>query len=216
MDRYNLWGNADRVGLKQLWEYFARYPYLPRLLDDNVLLGAVQDGIGQITWQENFAYADGYDDKAGRYLGLKAGERSSVRLDNASLLVRADVALRQMQQDQQARAGFADQTPAAAGTGARSTTIAETNQAATVIPAAEKKLRRFYGVTQLDALRVSSDAAKIAEAIIQHLESLPGAEVTITLEVQARLPDGAPENVVRTVTENARTLKFDGYGFEES
>ncbi len=31
---------------------------------------------------------------------------------------------------------------------------------------------------------------------------------------QADLPDGAPEQVVRTVTENSRTLKFTTAGFE--
>jgi hypothetical protein len=29
------------------------------------------------------------------------------------------------------------------------------------------------------------------------------------------MPAGAPEQVVRTVTENCRTLKFKTYGFEE-
>jgi hypothetical protein len=41
-----------------------------------------------------------------------------------------------------------------------------------------------------------------------------GAEVEVTLEIHARLPGGAPDNVVRTVAENARMLKFEGYGFE--
>lgn len=36
----------------------------------------------------------------------------------------------------------------------------------------------------------------------------------MTLEMEATLPDGAPEHLVRTVTENARTLKFMGQGFE--
>lgn len=51
---------------------------------------------------------------------------------------------------------------------------------------------------------------------IQHLSGLMGADVKVTLEIEADLPDGAPDNVVRTVTENARTLKFDSFGFEES
>jgi len=38
--------------------------------------------------------------------------------------------------------------------------------------------------------------------------------VRVTLEVEAEIPDGAPENVVRTVTENSRTLKFTTHGFE--
>ena len=37
----------------------------------------------------------------------------------------------------------------------------------------------------------------------------------VTLEIDAEISGGAPENVVRTVTENSRTLKFDSYGFEK-
>jgi hypothetical protein len=40
------------------------------------------------------------------------------------------------------------------------------------------------------------------------------ARVTVTLEIVAVIPIGAPENVVRTVTENGRTLKFTSQGFE--
>ena len=41
-----------------------------------------------------------------------------------------------------------------------------------------------------------------------------GAEVTVTIEIEARLPGGATDQLVRTVTENSRTLKFDDHGFE--
>jgi len=40
--------------------------------------------------------------------------------------------------------------------------------------------------------------------------------VEINSETQARIPDDVPENVVRTVTENCRTLKFKAHGFEEA
>ena len=52
-------------------------------------------------------------------------------------------------------------------------------------------------------------------AVVQHLAGLLDAKVKITLEIEADMPSGAPENVVRTVTENCRTLKFDSQGFEE-
>jgi hypothetical protein len=42
-----------------------------------------------------------------------------------------------------------------------------------------------------------------------------GSSVTVTLEIEADVSGGVPENVVRTVTENSRTLKFDSYGFEQ-
>ena len=42
-----------------------------------------------------------------------------------------------------------------------------------------------------------------------------GAKVKVSLEVEAEMPDGAPENVVRTVTENSQMLKFTSLGFEK-
>jgi hypothetical protein len=38
--------------------------------------------------------------------------------------------------------------------------------------------------------------------------------VKVTLEIDAEIPSGAPDQVVRTVTENCRTLKFTSQGFE--
>jgi hypothetical protein len=54
----------------------------------------------------------------------------------------------------------------------------------------------------------------IADEVIAHLAGLVGATVTVTLEIEAEVPTGAPDHVVRTVTENGRTLKFTSQGFE--
>ena len=51
-------------------------------------------------------------------------------------------------------------------------------------------------------------------SVVAHLTGLVGAQVRITLEIEADLPGGAPEHVVRTVTENSRTLEFTSQGFE--
>jgi hypothetical protein len=63
--------------------------------------------------------------------------------------------------------------------------------------------------------RVDRDAGRIAEELIAHLSDLPVTKVTVTLEVEAEIPTGAPDYVVRTVTENARTQKFRSQGFEK-
>ncbi|NJO82617.1 MAG: hypothetical protein HC828_07180, partial [Blastochloris sp.] len=59
------------------------------------------------------------------------------------------------------------------------------------------------------------DAGKIAEEVITHLVGLVDANVRITLEIEADIPDGTPDNIVRIVTENSRELKFTQAGFEE-
>jgi hypothetical protein len=46
------------------------------------------------------------------------------------------------------------------------------------------------------------------------LAGLANANVTVTLEIAAKLTDGASDQIVRAVTENCRTLKFESQGFE--
>ena len=81
-------------------------------------------------------------------------------------------------------------------------------------PPPPRLLKRFHGTVTLDATRVGRDASQIADEVIAHLAGLVGANVTVTLEIEAEIPDGAPEQVVRTVTENSQTLKFTNQAFE--
>ena len=66
----------------------------------------------------------------------------------------------------------------------------------------------------LDPTRVGRDASRIADEVIAHLAGQVDAEVTVTLEIEATLPNGATDQLIRTVTENGRTLKFTSQGFE--
>ena len=75
--------------------------------------------------------------------------------------------------------------------------------------------KRFHGGVTLEAARVGRDAGRIADEVVAHLSGLVGAKVKVTLEVEAEISSGVPDHVVRTVTENCRTLKFDNHGFEK-
>ena len=56
--------------------------------------------------------------------------------------------------------------------------------------------------------RPANDVRKIVEAIVEQLTVLPGANVSLRLEIDAELPSGLDRNKVRTLTENAKTLDF--------
>ena len=215
LDAVPLWPD-ESVPVKQLVEHFARYNYLPRLAGPEVLARSIREGVALITWQADaFAYAESYDETAQRYRGLHAGQVVSISPESIGLVVKPDAARRQM--DAQAAAAAA-----VSGSGAVGTAIGVSGTGATTPPdsaavgAAPQLSRptRFHGTVQLDAERVGRDASRIADEVIAHLAGQVGAEVTVTLEIEATLPDGAPEQVVRTVTENSRTLKFDSHGFE--
>jgi len=67
----------------------------------------------------------------------------------------------------------------------------------------------------LDPTRVGRDASHITDEVIAHLAGLVGSKVKVTLEIEAEISNGAPDQVVRTVTENSVTLKFANQGFEK-
>ena len=76
-------------------------------------------------------------------------------------------------------------------------------------------LKRYHGSVKLDPTRTGRDASVIADEVISHLAGLMGTNIKVTLEIEAEIPDGTPQNVVRIVTENSRTLQFEDSGFEE-
>jgi hypothetical protein len=92
LDRY-LWKDKPHLGLKQLWQYIASYLYLPRLRDSQVLLDCVKEAITRGgMYCEHFAYAERWDEAAGRYDGLKAMGGGSVAITSDSVLVRPETA----------------------------------------------------------------------------------------------------------------------------
>jgi hypothetical protein len=228
LDRIPLW-RGNEVSLKQLQEDFAQYLYLPRLKDPEVLLTAARDGVAAPTWQqETFAYAESWDERQQRYRGLRGGQQGNLLLEG--LLVKPEVAAAQLAADDVVRrAAAAAPAPGGVTYGPPDTSagtyrgIAEGGTAIATDerpsplppPAPSPQPHHFYGAVPLEAMRVGRDVQQIVAEVIQHLTGQLGAKVEITLEIQAELPDGASEQVVRTVTENCRTLRFRSYGFEE-
>ena len=215
LDNVPLW-RGECVPVKQLAEDFARYLYLPRLRNSQVLVDALHEGVALLSWQQDsFAYADSFDDAVKRFRGLRFGQHVPMGQDELSgILVKPAAAMLQFQAEQAATAAVVIGTPSSPS-GDPVQPGQPTKAAPSDQPAVAAKPKRFYGSVQLNAQRVGRDAGKIAEEIVQHLSLQPGATVEVTLEITAQMPDGAPDNIVRIVTENARTLKFTAQSFEK-
>jgi hypothetical protein len=156
---------------------------------------------------ETFALADSWEEKKGAYLGLRGGQTARISPDSSGVLVKPDVAAAQIDRERNP-----ERPPIIRGEGD------PTRPDPLFQPPPEPQrrlLRRFHGSVSLDPSRLGRDAGRIAEGIVQHLTTLKDAGVQLTLEIEADLPHGAPDSVVRIVTENARTLKFKAQGFEE-
>ena len=131
----------------------------------------MRQGVSSLSWQaETLAYVQAVD-KDGRFLDLCAGHAdTSIMINDESVLVRPDAAVRQQEADAAAEREPTDQggrisTPpgeqpplggdglnGAGGLTAAGTTI--TGSGAVMAPAA-KLPRRFYGVVELDPTRLN-------------------------------------------------------------
>ena len=94
------------------------------------------------------------------------------------------------------------------------TTVETTARRVAEPPASVELPRRFYASADLDPDRVGRDAGKIADEILSHLSTLPRASLRVSIEIEVEMPEGASEDVQRTVSENAGVLKFKSHGFE--
>ena len=210
MDEVPLW-RGNHVQVRQLVEDFAQYPYLPRLHDASVLMEAIGSGPGCLTWaQDTFAFADSYDENAGRYPGLRHSENIKVTEGHTGLVVKPEAAKQQLETEIPASQPSSP-SPVGANNAPGKVTEPEPGEGSQPAP----RPKRYYGSVQLDATRVGRDAGQVAEEVIAHLAGIVGADVKVTLDIEADIPSGASEQVVRTVTENGRTLKFKEQGFEE-
>lgn len=208
LDSY-LWRDQMHVGIRQLWEYFARYCYLPRLYSEDVLVDSVKAGVSRPDAPFAYATAVGLD---GQYKGLVYQQAATtLYLDDNAVVVHPEAAEAQRNAERPAPPG--PTAPGGSGTGEGAG--GRPDGGTTVLPPPDpKKTTRYYGSVHVDPQRGNKEMATIIEEIVQRLTGLPGTNVTITLEIRAEREAGFDDVTMRTVSENSRTLKFRNHGFE--
>lgn len=174
--------------------------YFPRLRNKDVFLKTVQDGAAT---RDFFGFALGYE--GGKYVGLSFGQRPpTVLLDDAAVIVRREVA-------ETAVLAASSETPSVSEPESRPSSDGGVGPTEPTT----KAMHRFYGSVRLNELKLSSGAGQIADEVVKHLTGLVDCDVEVVLEIRATAPHGFPDSVIRTVSENAKTLKFQAFGFEE-
>lgn len=194
MDKVPLWDeDLDHQTLVQLWSYYCRYPYLPRLASREVLNAAVSDGVARTDWSETFAYAEAWIEEDGRYRGLRTGEHVHPGHSTTAVIIKPERAAEQVEDDP------APPVHPPGGPGGEPPEPPKPGQPT-----------RFYGRRELDPIRAVRDLGTIIEEVVDHL----GGDVKLTLEITAT-GDGWDERVQRVVKENAAQLGFEGVEFED-
>jgi hypothetical protein len=196
------------ISVGELWKLFARYPYMTRLRDRAVL----DDGVVQqqsFAWEhDGFALAEGYE--SGRFRGLIVPPaNSSIAVTDNTLVVKPALA---MQQHEQETPGHRHEEPGSEDAGGDDVKEGAETKRVDIQP--QSLTTRFVGSKALKAERYGHDFKKIADEVIAHLAAIPGVELEIRVEIDAHAPDGLDESRVRTIRENAASLKFQTAEFE--
>ena len=203
LDRW-FWTERDHVSVRQVWDAFTSYCYLPRLRDRNVFTDAVREGV---SGGQYFGYASGVSED-GRYAGLALGTSTAIHVDQASVLVKPHAARAQL--DECEKPPVTPQPPSPAPEPQPGGTQP------TPKPPEGPEPVRFHGTVELDPDRAGRDMGKIAEEILQHLTTQRGGKVTVTVEIDAEVPEGLSEGDRRVIGENCQVLRFRNHGFEKA
>ena len=218
-----LWKDFNDIAIKKLWEYLCTYCYLPRLASYSVLEDAIAKGIHST---EFFGIAAGYTGE--RYIDLKLNE-TVFSINQSDLLVKPSVAMKQIMEERKppvpGEPGRPDVPASAGGFNGSSPGGPNAQQQAGGTPGQNSgdagtpstpKNTRFFMSAKLDNTRVNKNVNDYLTEVIQHLMTVDGADVELTLEVSVNAPNGIPTSTVRTVSENCRTLKIQNFGFEDN
>lgn len=204
-----LWKDVSHVSIKQLYDYFCSYCYLPRLSHLGILEEAIKEGV---RGKEFFALAAGIQNE--KYVDLRVSHHVN-SINGSDLLVKINCAISQLETENIGQQTIVKDSTTTNTVVAPYPTVADEPTSIIREPSAgEKKIKSFYMSADLSSIRVNRDVSKLVDEIVSHVSSLPGAEVKLKLEVNIEVNDGIGPSIVRAVSENCNTLKIRDFGFE--
>ncbi len=238
-----LWKEHGELSVGELWGYFTRYTYMPRLTRRDVLDAAIDEALSSavLVEGEQFALASGKDPDTGRYQGLVIPPNPNARIQISDNTLLVDIARARLQAEAdraaaEALAGARDVSGAESGTGPSTAAVsgatAPEPRSGTQHPAGAvsggnpgnagpdwqpaRLKTRFFGGVSVDPEHYSRHIGSITRELIDLLAGT-GATMEITIDIQATKPSGFTDAEVRTITENSTVLHFDpSAGFEGS
>jgi predicted AAA+ superfamily ATPase len=213
-----LYWKADKAAVlaASFWEDSLRYIYLPRLKNREVLGNAIRQGAASRDF-----FGTAYGLRGDEYEGFQLGN-GMAQFDDTLLLIEpaAAAAYHTKISKPNPATPFADPQPTGEATGVkdggggiyRPVDPGSSSGNGVVTPpnggGAPARKRKFFGTVELPAATAIMNFGELHKEIIRHLTKDPTASVKLTLEIAAEFENGAPEDIRRTVAENAAALKL--------
>jgi hypothetical protein len=202
LDRIPLWGDRRDITVEKLWASYCQFPYLPRLASFAVLAHAISDGVSRTNWDdETFAYADGHDGT--KWVGLHVGQHVDAR--PGGFVVNPEPAAAQL----------ATPPPGPGPDPKPGGGVTPPITPPPPPPPVPTKTgpTRYYARFNLSGARSIKQLEDVLQSVADHLAKADGAEVTLTLELNAS-SKGFDDHTVRVVRENAGQLGAKANEFE--
>lgn len=216
LDRVPLWSKEGDVRISSLWSAYTDHPYMARLASFDVLALAVSNGTANMNWEvETFAYADAKEDDT--WFGVT--HSTHVYPARSGWLIRPDAVLPEVAPDAEYGGESGEAAPDsgdldASGSSRGSSSSRPAGGASprgggtsTAEPAGPG---RFYARFKLDSVRGIRQLEEIMTNVTNHL----GANIKITVEIEAESTDGFDDRTQRIAVENAHQLGAQAAEFE--
>ncbi|MGV2436829.1 MAG UNVERIFIED_CONTAM: hypothetical protein LVT10_19690 [Anaerolineae bacterium] len=150
-------------------------------------------------------------------MGLVSGKPTTVDFDGHAVIVRPDVAREVLAQHTPPpvtpvptnATGVVNPPSAMGGAVGHAPVVTPTSAPRPV------RKTRFHASVKINPTRPLPQLEQVVVEVLQHLTSLQGATVEVTLDIAVSRPDGFDEKTVMLVRENSTTLKFDQHSFED-
>ena len=197
----------NEVITKKLLNDFASYLYLPRLASEGVLKNSISQGIMA---EEFFGYAQG---KSGdRYSGLTIGSPAQVIVDETSVLVARETAIRQRDGDRieaAAKSASMGANPTLVGSGPVGTpTTSGTGAVSGHAGPTAAKSSYFFATKELNVRSPKIDFNDVMEKVFLQLSSRSTTSVGISIEITATDETGFEKEFVEEIKKTTADQKF--------
>ncbi|MGU6006307.1 ATP-binding protein [Klebsiella pneumoniae] len=215
LEKYYFTNGTHQVSAVKVWQDACQYLYMPRLVNDQVLRGTIEEAVKS---DDFFAFAAG--EREERYEGFAFGRSAMVFLDENCLLISRESALQYVDKLKAEQSSKSADTVPVTDNGSSADTGSVIDTSSTVIPGSgsgvsETIKQQFYGSVRLDPLKAKIDFATLMDEVVQNFTSQLGVDIVISVEINARSEKGFDANLQRAIKENCNMLNFGNAEFEE-
>ena len=208
LQKYYFINDQVEISLQKVWEDFCNYYQMPRLLNEEILLNAICEGVTQGNF---FGFALGKKDET--YLGFAyAEEPTTFGIDSNALLIQQETA----EEYKKLHAPKPPQPPEEKKKPDDPPKKEDKNDDDKTKPDSKiPQHRHYFGTIELDPLTGTMQFANIMTEIVSHFTEKPDVKVTLKLDIHTESDQPFDVSFERTIKENGTVLGIKGEGFTE-